>query len=205
LKQLIQDILKYNSSEISYKAKLLVSSSFIFLSFSKEIEISNTYLLKLKDFVKVIGWEIKVQKINLISSNENNPVLNVTVYAKNLSSLDILIKNADITVFYKKEALGFSKLNNQIILKSNESKELSLILNLTNINLLKDAIKDLINNYSISFDYVADLNVYSYHYYLETNYTIKGPQEYRLSEIVNDLNLNKIIINENRILLDITF
>ena len=205
LKQLIQDILKYNSSEISYKAKLLVSSSFIFLSFSKEIEISNTYLLKLKDFVKVIGWEIKVQKINLISSNENNPVLNVTVYAKNLSSLDILIKNADITVFYKKEALGFSKLNNQIILKSNESNELSLILNLTNINLLKDAIKDLINNYSISFDYVANLNVYSYYYYLETNYTIKGTQEYRLSEIVNDLDLNKIIINENRILLDISY
>lgn len=204
LKQLIQDILKNNSSDISYKASLLVTSSFFFLSFSKEVEIAGKYILYLKDFVKVIGWEINVKKINLISSN-NNPLLNVTVNAKNLSSLDILIKQANITIFYKKEALGHSKLNNQIAIKANESKELSLILNLTNINLLRDAIRDLINSYSISFDYIADLKVYSYYYYLETNYTIKGKQEYKLSEVANDLRLNKIIINQNSILADISY
>lgn len=196
LKKLIKDILYNSKSNLNYNIKALVSASFLGLFFEKEVEIKDSITIYLSTFVKVIGWNVSIANLKVISGSNNTLSLLVQVSAVNLSDLDVTIEKADISVYYKNNLIGKGELQDSFEIKSQEKKLVNVLIDITNFDLLRNSIYDLVTNKEIYFDYSVILKVYSHYYLLETDYNITGRLPYRISDIISDIAINKIIIDE---------
>lgn len=199
LDNVIVDLLTRLSLKVDYKVNALVSASFLFLSFEKTVNLSGKYTLSLSQFVTNIAWNVSLKKIQIIGGTNETLEILAEVMATNLSTLDVTVRSADISVYYKDKLLGKGRLTNEFTIGKGESKSVSVYISIVNKDLLKEAIQELVRDHSTFVTYRADLRVFSPLYLVEADYTITGRQEYSIEDVINQINIDKIIADENNV------
>jgi Late embryogenesis abundant protein. len=196
LKDLVNTLVINKKDSVEYYAKGLVSVSYFGLNFERWVEINDVVILTFEKFVSNVGWNIKINGINVLGKKDEKLHIQANVTATNLSSLDIIVKKATFNIYYNNKKLGSGYYANELSIKANEEKNILVDVYLDQSEILKQAINDLVNNHSINIEYNATLEVYSEKFLVGTNYTIAGIEKFSMPNLTEGIEIKKIIVNE---------
>ena len=198
LRELIDTLIINKKESVEYFAKGLVLASYLGLSFERWIEIKDIVTLNFEKFVSRIGWDIKVNGINVIGKKDEKIHVQANITATNLSSLDIIVRKANFDVSYQGKKLGSGYLTNEIKIKAEESKIVLVDIYLEKTETLKQAINELVEKQNLNIEYNAIVDVFSEKYLVGTNYTIAGVEKFSIPDLIKGIEIKRIVVNEEK-------